>query len=219
MPETEPPGCASAICEFGTCRYVTETDADEDHARAMGCTSNDPRIDIEPGSDCNDNDSDVSPERDELCNGVDDDCDGLTDFQNGTAYTKPPAPFSTLECSDGTWWVTSWHFEGYTSPASPTPLGPVVVTRARLYISPGNDPAVEVPTTLFELERDATGAEGDHVKLDLNFQVLAAMPSADRERVGEIFAASGILSLDADIEFWGGWGLAIPTTGAPFLLR
>jgi len=219
IPETEPPGCAGAFCEFQACVYYTALDEDGDTDPAIGCISRDPQIEIPQGRDCNDHDARVSSVQDEICNGLDDNCDGLTDFQYGTAYTKPPAPFSTLQCLDGSWWVTSWHYEAYVTPPAADPLGPVTITKTELFVAPGNNPPVIVPNDLFLIERDATDAQGDHVVVDMNLDVLAGMSKADQTRVADVFAKSGILSFEVTVEPWEGIGLGIPTTGAPFRIK
>ena len=80
-------------------------------------------------------------------------------------------------------------------------------------------PPLVVPNTLFRLERDGTDAQGDHIVLDLSLDVLTTMPSADQAGVAAVFANSGILSFDVDVDPWGGVGLAIPATGAPFRVQ
>ena len=58
------------------------------------------------GGDCNDGAGAVNPNGTESCNGTDDDCDGLTDAQDGSLTGKPTAPGTTFACTGGAWHVT-----------------------------------------------------------------------------------------------------------------
>jgi alpha-tubulin suppressor-like RCC1 family protein len=89
-------------------RYYRDQDGD-----TFGTSSNS-RLECQnPGSgwvtnstDCNDGSVSINPNATEICNGTDDDCDSLTDAQDGSLSGMPTAMGTTFACSGGEWHVT-----------------------------------------------------------------------------------------------------------------
>ena len=68
-------GCSNGACIVSTC---VDSDGDTYDNCAPGTSGDDGKQ-----QDCNDNNANVNPGRTEICNGIDDDCDGLIDENNG----------------------------------------------------------------------------------------------------------------------------------------
>lgn len=219
VPETDPPNCAWAECDLGECRLFGR-DLDGDGAGAQRCVSKDSRFEVAPGNDCNDEDPAIHPFATEICNGVDDDCDGVSDVQRGSASTSPPAPGADLTCFEGSWYVTAWEQEFTFSPAALDPPGVCTVTAIRfLDATAAPVPFPGVPTNLFRIERLSTADDRDLTRMTLDFDVLARLPTMRQQQVAQLFSASGIVQLDLQLSSEVTLAVTIPSLGARLRLN
>jgi len=217
VPETDPPGCAEALCGNGHCSFAAR-DSDRDRYASSVCVAKDPTVRVNVGKDCDDANPAIRPFANELCNGVDDDCDGVIDVQEGSAGTNPPAPGAHLVCSGGTWYATSWHIDFQIFGAAALgPVGPCTVIHLQLADSHGNVLPISVPNTLFKIVKIT---EPNYFTADLDLAVLSGLPSTTRASVLNIFADSGTVSPEMQgpsevINF----GFYVQAMGVPFLLH
>lgn len=107
--ETEPEGCAKALCVDGVCVYRA-IDADSDEFIAKRCTSRIAGISVETGLDCDDSDPNINPNAwdgpegdgfEDGCNDdIDQNCNGLIDDgQLSNGATCKCTPGETGKCS------------------------------------------------------------------------------------------------------------------------
>ncbi|MEB2312016.1 MAG: putative metal-binding motif-containing protein [Polyangiaceae bacterium] len=84
--------CALGACEEtagGPRCQVTALDADSDGHPSAACAAS-------PGDDCDDENAAVHPSATELCNGIDDDCDGKLDLDDGLVLSGSNAAFVSV---------------------------------------------------------------------------------------------------------------------------
>jgi len=81
-PNPDPAHCSASCSGSGAERScsVRSRDADRDGRRSASCTP-------DPGSDCNDDSAKTYPGAPELCDGLDNDCDGKVDLEDGLAVS------------------------------------------------------------------------------------------------------------------------------------
>ena len=85
-------------------------------------------------------------------------------------------------------------------PADPTALGLCTVNAIRFYDGAGTQVAIPgIPTALFRVERDSTGAAGDHTTVELSLSTLAGMPVARQNSIIDTFLAGGSAQIDVQL--------------------
>jgi len=86
------------------------------------------------------------------------------------------------------------------NPADPTALGVCTVNAVRFYDGAGVQVAIPgIPTALFRVERDSTGAAGDHTTVELSPSALAGMPVARQNTIIDTFLAGGSVQIDVQL--------------------
>jgi hypothetical protein len=222
LPQTDPAGCARAACSGGRCVYSARDEDGDGHASLL-CAPVDPEGTIRVGDDCDDHAKAIHPQAAELCNGLDDDCNGVTDVQQGSSTSVPPAPGATLTCSDGTWHVSAWFADGYVTPKDDYPWGVCEVLQVVLWDARGESVLMgALPSTLIRVERDSMQSPphtGDHTMFTLDFEVLRGLPPATRDRVIEVFTESGVGNVTLQLTVELQVGFPIPALGLPFLFE